>query len=1120
MDYELLESLGCEGPVRGGLKKTIYVIPVHSVISTPSYSNPPSSEPIRLKAGASATPYTFPEDVLQFKEQDKKSPNGPYSEITLTGFRNQLNPDHVEEIRKLQPGHYILIYIDVHQNQRVLGTVDKPFEFAYAADSGTGKGDIAKIDWFFRGISEGPAVYQNPAIVPPNAATDPTAILNSVFDTGSDCSYNLTSFTSRVIAGDLITASTPDSAVDLIFEFRNAGTLLYTGTIDPGDDPTNLANWGITPGSRTAPNFQTDIVDQITGTSAVDFVLDLTTISDVLTTPGELVISLIVDEGGQTSPASSQTLTLCYTAPEILGIVSVTPADNSTEVPINLAEVVVQFSKNIVDLGGSITLRDKSDNSQVYTDLLSNTSIVTDSVTWTLPGVLEINKEYNVEILAGALEGSGGEAWAGTTPETFNFSTISNAPPEAQNLQINALGAGFETGEDVQIASTYFDNEGDIQDLASTIIELVRFDNLTDANNKTNGTVIHSAKTVYTLTANEGDKYIAAREVPFAQTGTLQGLEYWSTVQFVTIPKIEVFNYTHTEESHELRTSFASGAEYVVEWGDATSETFTGNNVEQAHAHTYAGPGTYTVTVKTVDPANCTQIEVAGRNVTALDCTPAVNVERIEAQNNPALTSFSRPNPHAGNCEVVNLLGCGLASLSLENMNFVDATIWLQTSASLQTITLTGASGTMREFRGDFCDLTGALVFPAGLNMAVGIVNSWILLNHNPNLTSVDLSNMTGDIYSLLLRDCGLTGSQSLGSLNGVGATLDLHGNSLTGFDMSSMTGTLSVFDFRENSASGTQTISLPFDAAGTNIIYFQNNSANAYDIDVSGSGGNITNFRVDNSNYTGAFNAKVFNFVGALVTGIGCSNITSVDLVGSTGSLNFFYFYNCSSLTGNIDLSAFDWTVVYLRVDNSGVTGLDLKLTDTSNIGVFTCQNADLTGSFTIPAWNVNNQDINVRSNPNLTSVDFSRLTGTIGIMYFDNCNITGVVDLSTMAANFRTVDAQLYGYNNSLLTGVSHSATMTGNFNAYQLYSTASVLQANGLGNATFLADVNFQVQDCGLTDLQVDDWIEEAHRITPLSGGSGSLNFGGTNAANTAASDPEVTDLVNAGHTVFVN
>ena len=1123
MDYEFLESLGCEESVRGGLKKTIYVIPAWAVISTPAYNSTPSSDPIRLKAGSSATGYTFPEDVLQIKETDKKGPNGPYSEITLTGYRNQLNPEHMDEIRKLQPGHYVLIYIDVHLNQRILGTKDKPFEFSYNAESGTGKGDIAKIDWQFRGISEGPPVYQNPAIIPPNAATDPTAILNSVFDTGSECSYNLTSFTSRQIAGDLITASTPDSAVDLIFEFRNGGTLLYTGIIDPGDDPTNLANWGITPGSRTAPNFQTEIVDQITGASSVDFLLDLTAISDVLPTPGELDISLIIDEGGQTSPASTKTLTLCYEAPEILSIVSVTPADNSTEVSISLPEVVVQFSKNIVDLGGSITLRDKSDNSQVYTELLSNTSIVTDSVTWTLPGGLDINKEYYVEILAGALEGSGGESWAGTTTETFNFSTISNAPPEAQNLQINALGAGYETGEDVQIASTYFDNEGDVQDVGSTVVELYRFDNLTDANNKTNGTVIHTGKTVYTLTANEGDKYIAAREVPFAQTGTLQGLEYWSTVQLVTIPKIEAFSYTHTEESHELQVAFASGAEYVVEWGDATSETFTGVFIKSAHTHNYAGPGTYTVTVKTVDPANCTNVDLENRNITSIDVTPLVNLSGLEVHNNPSLTAVTMPNPHTGSCTNVNTFNTGISSIDLSGMIFSNAALNLNGSANLQTVTLTGASGTLFQFRADYCDLTGALNFPAGLNMhSTGTVTRWILLNNNPNLTSIDVSNMSGNLTDLVFRDCGILGDVNLGSFNCINCNFDMHGNpGMNGFDMSNCTGTLKTVNMQYCAASGTQTITLPFSANAGNTIYYQGNTAFAYDIDLSGSGGALSNYRVDNSNYTGAFEAKVFNFINANITGITCTGITSVDLTGSTGSLYFFYFYNSTNLTGNIDLSAFDWApVVYLRIDNTDVTGLSLKLTDTTNIGTFTAQNANLTGTFVFPAWNPNSLALNVRSNPNLTSVDFSNLTGTIGELFFDNCNITGLVDMSGMAANFKSTDAAIYAMNNPLMTGIIHSATLTGNFHAYQIYSCACSLQANGLGNATFTADINFQVQDNGLSSAEVDAWVEEAHRITPLSGGSGYLHFGGSNAANTVASDPEVTDLVNAGHTVFVN
>ena len=1121
LDYELLNELGCESPVSGGLEKTIYVIPAWAVISTPAYSVVPSSEPIRLVAGATSTSYTFPEDVLKFREEGKIGPQGDFTELSLEGYRNRLNPGHMEELRKLSPGHYIVIYVDHERQQRILGTKDKPMIFSWVADTGARDSDKSGIVWTFKGVGDGPTVFQNPLIPPPNQVVDPTAVLNFIEDTAEDCSYNLQGFTSRQKAGDLITSITPALAVDLIYEFRNAGNLLYSGTIDPGDDPTSGGNWSVVAGTRSSLNFTDEIITQITGTNAVDFILDLTEISLVLSTPGQLEVSLIIDEGGDLSPPDSVILDLCYTPPAILSIVSVLPADNSTDVSPTLAEVEVDFSENIVDLGGYITLRDKSDDSLVYTEILAgaNVTITNENITWTLPGALDINKEYYVEILAGALEGVSGAGWPGTTPDTFNFSTIFNSPPQSTNLSVDLIGSGFETGQDVQISSLYYDYESDLQDLPGTVTELVRFNNISDATNKVNGTVIHTGKTVYTLTISEGDKYIAAREVPKALTGTLQGAEFWSDVQLVTVPKVLALTYTHTNQTHELRFAGTNNVEFLIEWGDSNTSLVTASGLLSLYSHNYASPGTYTVIVKTVDPTNLFSLTLENEDLTVLDLTETNGIISLKAASNPALASFSPPGAHAANIATLDLFANGCASLDLTNLQFLNAYLWGHSSPSLQSVDLTGSTGTLQELRFDSCDLTGNMVIPSGLNMTTSTGNKWILFDANPSMTGLDLSNMSGKAKLVYFNNCNITGSLDFGSLDFEDVTIRAMVNPLmTGFDISGCSGVLKSLDFTSCALSGTQYISLPFTANSGNTLIMTLNSTNTFDVDFTGSGGKMSTLRFDNSKLNGNFSCSVFEFTSATVTAINADSMTGFDISGCTGSIYLLYLYGSGNLTGDLDLSPFTFPGLYMRVEATQLTSLTWG-SSSGTVNFLRADNCSFSGTIVFSSLTfLSNSWFEMRANTSITEFDFSNCSGTIKTFKVDLCNITGVLDLSMF--HFQSSDALIYAHTNANLTGVKHGASTTGSIKLYFTYGTQAVLQTNNLGLMTIQSDGNFEFYNCGLAAGDVDNWFIEIESKSVSSGASGSMEGGGTNAAPTAGSLTERNNLISAGYTVITS
>ncbi len=88
--------------------------------------------------------------------------------------------------------------------------------------------------------------------------TDESAVIPGIFGLSADGSH---------VSGKKITAATTEAEALLRYSFflgsssSSQGTeLLYTGTIAPDEDPTNPANWTITAGTRSAIDFENEIV--------------------------------------------------------------------------------------------------------------------------------------------------------------------------------------------------------------------------------------------------------------------------------------------------------------------------------------------------------------------------------------------------------------------------------------------------------------------------------------------------------------------------------------------------------------------------------------------------------------------------------------------------------------------------------------------------------------------------------------------------------------------------------------------------------------------------------------------------------------------------------------------
>lgn len=1127
LDYCLLNELDCESPVSGGLSETIYVIPAWAVVSTPAFNVSPSSDPVELVAGATSTPYKFPVGVLKFREESRLDSRGDYTVILLEGYRNRLSPEHMEEIRKLQPGHYVVIYVDTEKQQRVLGTKDKPLFFEWVADTGKKDSDKSGVEWRFRGVAGGPTVFQDSTIPPPNQSVLPTAILNSSLVSGSDCAYNLDATQSKKQDGSLITSLTPAVEVDLIYNFYNAGVLLYSARIDPGDDPSINGNWVVTAGSRTTGDFTTDIVDNISGSNGLSFTLDLVTLSDILSTPGQVQIDLIIEEGALNSPLDSVVLDLCYDAPEILSLVSSNPADNTTEVSVFIPVLEATFSLDVQAVSGqTIYLRKSIDNS-VAESVLVNDAAVTFTgplLSWAIAMTLDANTDYYFDIPGGAIESTGGSSWGGTSPDTINFTTVSNVGPVASNVQLNALGAGFEVGEDVNVTFDYSDNESDLEDTGNTVIQIIRYPSEADADAFTNGTVIHTGSGNYTLTESEGNLPLKARVVPAALSGTSPGQEAFSASQLINAEPLAVI--THTKQvDFDLWVNYENNESYRVNWGDGNEETFLGSTTILSHLHTYASPGTYEVKIY-ADADKFTQLVLTDQDLTALDVSNSTHLTNLTANLNSALTSVIMPTAQVASMTDLNLSSSDITgAFSCQNIPFSNASIQLQANSNLTSWDLTGCTGTFTLIRGDNCNLTGTFTIPSTLNLNASSTNNQMYFMSNPNLTVFDMSNLTGRLYVLQIYSCNITGDLDFGSVEFTNGNVRAESNPLlTGWDISTCTGDLNVWRFNNCALSGTQTIQLPFDSVLTNnLIWAYSNSANAWDLDVSSSSGNMNSWRIGQSQYVGTITDPGFIWTGtnAILTfnDFTTDGVTNIDLSAASGNMNFMDVGGNANLVGTLDLTGFDWVgIAYLYADGTGLTSIDHTGTSTTGAGfaLYNLDNSSLSGAHALGTFTFRaDSQLRIRSN-SITSLDLSNVSGEVRWLYIDGNNIAGTVDVTGL--NFDAVDAQILAMNQSGFTGFLFNAAATGQLSAFQAYSTAIVLQVNNMGNISMAANCNFEFFDCGLATADVDAWWNVLAPMSPGSG-SGSLEGGGDNDAPSAASDTARGDLIADGYLLSI-
>lgn len=700
----------------------------------------------------------------------------------------------------------------------------------------------------------------------------------------------------------------------------------------------------------------------------------------------------------------------------------------------------------------------------------------------------------------------------------------SNAPPEALSVTLAVQGGGtLEAGAIIEGTYTFSDADGDAEGTSIYSIREYTSQALADADTDGTGGTEVATDQDYTILASDGGNYYRFWVTPVSVAAPTNGAIAGSNTLGPVLQALATVQHSEPAD-FDIYLQFDNGASYTVDWGDGNQDDYTGSTVIELREHTYAGAGTYDVKIYGTN-SEFTNIRCSSQDVIDVDLENAGYLANFQFNSNSIMTALELPaeqyvdiiNWQAKESDIQSNLTMPTAA------NLDDANIEFQGNANLPSINWDNCTGTFQTLRVDRTDIA-TFNLPAGLDSASsGVVSIYGFTC--PLLAAIDISNLTGRLDICHFYDGALTGTIDFGSVAFNNGNVQFHNNSCTGWDISTCTGDLNIWRFDNNSLAGTQTIDLAFDGVLTNnLIYLYNNTGSNWDLDLTGSSGNMYGIRFQASQYVGTFTDPGFTWTGnAIFT---CNDdttngLTGLDFSAASGSMNFFDIGGCANLVGTLDLSGFDWQgVAYFRGDNTGLTSVDHTGSTTTSGGFqeYDLINANLTGTHTLGTFTFRaTSTLEIRNNSLLTSLDLSNVSGEVKWLYIDNNDISGTVDVTGL--DFDGSAAQILAHLNSSFTGFLFNASVTGNLTAFFVYSTSAVLQTNNLGTLVIDETCNFEFFDCGLAAGDVDNWWIEIEDRAASSGASGSLEGGGSNAAPTATSSTERSNLTTAGYTLSI-
>ncbi|MEL6851793.1 MAG: hypothetical protein AAFP92_24940 [Bacteroidota bacterium] len=243
--------------------------------------------------------YHFEKDTASFIETPEKTAHGTRYLYTLGGYHRRIRKDATHEICLLSDGQYLVMFTDYNGETRF-------FPATFSGESTTDRARAGRNGyvWNFSGSGSCPACHIDESIttIPPENQA-PLAELSTQAQIVSCDDYGtISAANSKDSAGNFITVAS--SGIELEYAFG----VLYTGRIAVNADPTIIGNWTVTPGTRSAANFETEIVDQLdVGSTAIDLLWNSNELA-LVTGPTFISISLTVIEATIDGPVTSSSV--------------------------------------------------------------------------------------------------------------------------------------------------------------------------------------------------------------------------------------------------------------------------------------------------------------------------------------------------------------------------------------------------------------------------------------------------------------------------------------------------------------------------------------------------------------------------------------------------------------------------------------------------------------------------------------------------------------------------------------------------------------------------------------------------------------------------------------------
>lgn len=428
--------------------------------------------------------------------------------------------------------------------------------------------------------------------------------------------------------------------------------------------------------------------------------------------------------------------------------------------------------------------------------LYNNSDVAMDTVSWSGiayvpdldPTGIIISGTWRVSIPNIPVTTKTGESCTLTFDQEFT-NALSNQFPIASSVGLSAPGS-FSVGETLTVGYTYSDSDGDIEDNTETENGIVwkRFDAPTGISGET---TIQTGGTTYVVQAADEGKYIVGIVTPYALTGNSPG-------NSISSPRSQIlevgFSLSTTKQTgFEISQQGGAGTIY---WGDGDSDVFDATSGLISTSHTYASPGTYTVTVF-CNPNNVVGITAINQSLQSLDISRQDNITYLNVSNNSGLTTLSLPVNHVATFTYFDLVTTGISG------GFDYSGINIGGTFRVANVPITGlthpssTSALIQYSINNNSSLAGAV------NLSTIDLGGVVQLYLNPSVTSYVFGSNTSNITSLSIYNSGCVGAIDISMLN-VASVVQIRSMSgVTAIILPSSSGTISSLLLYSNGITG-----------------------------------------------------------------------------------------------------------------------------------------------------------------------------------------------------------------------------------------------------------------------------------------------------------------------------